>query len=171
MVWGNALALNCHSREGGNPCLWKRWIPAFAGMTIKSIVVAKSLYFWWLMQYIAENHLGIKPNISGLYIIMKKQGNGISAKPGDKLLVNYTGEFLSGEKFDSSYDRNEPFEFKLGNSEVIPAWEEGFFGMKEGTKAKFIIPSHLAYGENGFGKIILPFTSLVFEVELLKVTN
>ena len=124
-----------------------------------------------LEQYILENYKNIEPNISGLYVILQKEGKGVSAKLGDRILVNYTGKFLSGEIFDSSYDRNEAFEFTLGNSEVIQAWEEGFFGMKEGTKAKFIIPSHLAYGEKGYGKIIPPFSSLVFEVELIEIRN
>ncbi|MBN1253272.1 MAG: FKBP-type peptidyl-prolyl cis-trans isomerase [Bacteroidales bacterium] len=122
-------------------------------------------------QYIADNNINIEPSISGLYKIIEKSGNGIEAKPGFRLRVNYVGKFINGEKFDSSYDRNTPFEFVLGKSEVIAAWEEGFVKMKEGTKAKFIIPSHLAYGEKGYGKIIPPFSSLIFEVELLKVIN
>ena len=122
-----------------------------------------------LSQYILENHKGIEANISGLYVIIKKQGNGKVAELGNKLLVNYTGKFLSGEIFDTSYDRNEPIEFTLGKLQVIQAWEEGFFGMKEGTKAKFIIPSHLAYGKEGYGKIIPAYSSLIFEVELIKV--
>ena len=123
------------------------------------------------LQFIKENHENAKANISGLYVIIKKQGSGKYAKLGDKLLVNYTGKFLNGEIFDSSYDRNEPIEFILGKLQVIPAWEEGFFDMKEGTKAKFIIPSQLAYGEKGYGKIIPPFSSLIFEVELVSISK
>jgi len=122
-----------------------------------------------ISQYILENYKGIEANISGLYVIIEKQGKGKVAEFGNKLLVNYTGKFLSGEIFDTSYDRNEPIEFTLGKSQVIMGWEEGFFAMKEGTKAKFIIPSHLAYGKKGYGKIIPPFSSLIFEVELVKI--
>jgi len=122
-----------------------------------------------LLQYVKENHKDIRANISGLYIIVQKQGNGKKAEYGDKLFVNYIGKFLNEEIFDSSYDRNEPIEFTLGKLQVIKGWEEGFFGMKEGTKAKFIIPSHLAYGKKGYGKIIPAYSSLIFEVELIKI--
>ncbi len=76
--------------------------------------------------------------------------------------------FLDGEKFDSSYDRGEPFEFTLGAGQVIKGWDEGISYMKEGGKATLIMPSSLAYGAYGAG-IIPPYTSLIFEVELIDV--
>ncbi len=124
-----------------------------------------------LQYYLQENNIETKPFISGLYYLETQKGSGRQAKPGDKLKVHYTGKFLNGEIFDSSYKRNEPFEFTLGAGQVIAGWEEGFSKMREGGKATFIIPSHLAYGKKGYGKIIPPYTTLIFEVELLKINN
>jgi FKBP-type peptidyl-prolyl cis-trans isomerase FkpA/FKBP-type peptidyl-prolyl cis-trans isomerase FklB len=75
---------------------------------------------------------------------------------------------LNGEKFDSSYDRNEAIEFEIGSRKIIPGWNEGIKLMREGGKAVIIVPSDLAYGEQGKGDIA-PFTTLVFEIELLEV--
>ncbi|MBI3824211.1 MAG: FKBP-type peptidyl-prolyl cis-trans isomerase [Planctomycetes bacterium] len=106
---------------------------------------------------------------SGLKYVDIKVGNGKEAKTGEKVLVHYTGWLTSGKKFDSSLDRNEPFEFELGAGEVIPGWDEGVAGMKEGGKRRLIIPTALGYGARGSGKSIPPNSTLVFEVELLKV--
>jgi FKBP-type peptidyl-prolyl cis-trans isomerase len=122
-----------------------------------------------LNYYLQENNINTQPFISGLYYIEKQEGGGKQAQAGSVLTVQYTGKFLSGEIFDSSYKRNEPFSFTLGNGDVIAGWEEGFSKMKEGGIATFIIPSYLAYGKKGYGKIIAPYTTLIFEVELLKV--
>ncbi|NJO91314.1 MAG: peptidylprolyl isomerase, partial [Chloroflexia bacterium] len=84
---------------------------------------------------------------------------------------HYTGSLINGEIFDSSYNRNKPFAFKLGAKEVIDGWEEGFSYMKKGGKARFIIPSELAYGKEGFSTIIPPYSSLLFEVELIDIKN
>ncbi len=119
--------------------------------------------------YLQENNISTKPLISGLYYIETRKGTGKPSKAGSILTVHYKGKFLSGEIFDSSYKRNQPFSFTLGNGDVIAGWEEGFSKMKEGGKATFIIPSYLAYGKKGYGKIIAPYTTLIFEVELLKV--
>ncbi|MCF6241978.1 MAG: FKBP-type peptidyl-prolyl cis-trans isomerase [Bacteroidales bacterium] len=122
-----------------------------------------------LNYYLNENNIKQEPSISGLYYIETKAGTGKKAMPGNVLTVHYTGKFLSGEIFDSSYKRNQPFRFQLGAGNVIPGWEEGFSKMCEGGKATFIIPSYLAYGKKGYGKIIPPYTTLIFEVALLKV--
>ncbi len=122
-----------------------------------------------LNYYLQENKINTEPLISGLYYINTQEGTGKLAQAGSVLTVQYTGKFLSGEIFDSSYKRNQPFSFTLGNGDVIAGWEEGFSKMKEGGKATFIIPSYLAYGKKGYGKIIAPYTTLIFEVELLKV--
>ena len=119
--------------------------------------------------YIKENKIEEESLISGLYYIKIQEGNGKPSKPGDLLHVHYTGKLIDGSTFDSSLDRNELFVFQLGNAEVIAGWEEGFSKMKEGGKAKFIIPSHLAYGKKGYGKIIPPYSTLIFEVELIKI--
>ncbi len=122
-----------------------------------------------LKQYIEENNIKVKPTKSGLYYIIKKQGKGKKAVTGNNLLVHYTGKFINGQVFDSSYDRNEVFSFTLGSPKIIKAWNEGFSFMREGDEATFIIPSKLAYGDKGYSTIIPPFSSLIFDVKLIKV--
>ena len=107
---------------------------------------------------------------SGLKYIDIKVGDGKVAKAGDKVVVHYTGRLKDGKKFDSSVDRNEPFEFPLGARKVIKGWDEGVAGMKEGGKRKLIIPPELAYGNRDVGNGLIPANStLIFEVELIKV--
>jgi FKBP-type peptidyl-prolyl cis-trans isomerase len=96
-------------------------------------------------------------------------GTGPEAKTGDRVKVHYTGWLTNGNKFDSSKDRNEPFQFKLGAGEVIKGWDEGVRGMKVGGKRKLTIPPELGYGARGFPGAIPPNSTLVFEVELLGV--
>jgi len=109
---------------------------------------------------------------SGLQYIDVKVGDGDEAKKGDKVSVHYTGKLKDGKKFDSSKDRNEPFEFALGAGEVIKGWDEGVAGMKVGGTRKLIIPPELGYGAKGAGRgLIPPNAELHFEVELLKVKN
>jgi len=97
-------------------------------------------------------------------------GKGPAAKTGDTVKVHYTGTLLSGKKFDSSLDRKEPFEFKLGAGEVIKGWDEGVVGMKVGGKRKLTIPSDLAYGKQGRPPTIPPNSPLVFEIELVEIS-
>jgi FKBP-type peptidyl-prolyl cis-trans isomerase len=96
-------------------------------------------------------------------------GKGREVKKGDSVEIHYTGWLKNGDKFDSSRDRNEPFETKIGVRDVILGWDEGVVGMKEGGKRKLIIPPELAYGSKGAGKKIPPNATLTFEVEVLKV--
>ncbi len=96
-------------------------------------------------------------------------GEGALAEPGRTVSVHYTGWLTNGEKFDSSKDRNEPFDFPLGRGYVIPGWDQGVAGMKVGGSRKLTIPPHLGYGERGAGGVIPPNATLVFEVELLAV--
>jgi FKBP-type peptidyl-prolyl cis-trans isomerase len=107
--------------------------------------------------------------MSDLQIEDIKQGNGTEATSGQKVTVHYVGTLTNGNKFDSSRDRGQGFSFVLGAGKVIKGWDQGVAGMKIGGLRKLTIPPHLAYGERGFGNVIPPNSTLVFEVELLSV--
>jgi FKBP-type peptidyl-prolyl cis-trans isomerase len=83
--------------------------------------------------------------------------------------VHYEGALLGGQVFDSSYQRNQPIQFTLGTGQVIPGWDEGISLLREGDKARFVIPPQLAYGSAGAGGVIPPDAVLIFEVELMAV--
>ncbi len=104
---------------------------------------------------------------SGLIIEDVLVGQGAEARAGQKVSVHYTGWLTNGSKFDSSKDRNEPFQFSLGARQVIAGWDEGVQGMKIGGTRKLTIPPQLGYGARGAGGVIPPNATLVFEVELL----
>ena len=112
----------------------------------------------------------MKETLSGLYYQINKDGNN-DKKPnkGDKVSVHYKGMLMDGTVFDSSFQRNQPIEFLIGEGQVIPGWDEGISMLNEGASAKFIIPSDLAYGSSGAGGVIPPNATLIFEVELLKI--
>ena len=107
---------------------------------------------------------------TGLKYIDEVIGTGRSPKTGDKVKVHYTGTLVDGTKFDSSRDRNQPFEFPLGIGRVIKGWDEGVATMKEGGKRKLIIPPELAYGSRNMGSIP-PNSILFFDVELIEVVE
>lgn len=120
--------------------------------------------------YAASKGLKLKKTDSGLYYTVVSEGSGAMPAQGDTVAVHYTGTLLSGEVFDSSIERNVPFEFPVGKGMVIKGWDEGLLLFKEGTKAKLVIPSRLAYGEMGApGSIIGPNEVLVFDIELVKI--
>ena len=97
-------------------------------------------------------------------------GDGDEATKGSKVSVHYVGvAFSSGEEFDASWNRDQPFEFKLGKGQVIPGWDMGVQGMKVGGRRKLTIPSAMAYGGRGAGGVIKPHEPLVFVVDLLSV--
>jgi FKBP-type peptidyl-prolyl cis-trans isomerase FkpA len=133
-------------------------------------------------KYLKENRIYSKPTASGLYFISKKKGKGKKAKPGLVVKVNYTGRLLDGRIFDSSIEEDakeaginrpefKPIEFVLGKGQVITGWDEGIAKMREGGKAKLVIPSHLAYAGRGAGAMIPPYTPLTFDVELVEVLD
>ena len=100
------------------------------------------------------------------------EGDGAEAVPGSKVTVHYVGvSFLTGEQFDASWERGQPFEFKLGKGQVIPGWDQGVAGMKVGGRRRLTIPSALAYGARGAGGVIKPHEPLVFVVDLLAVDS
>ncbi|HEU5142674.1 MAG TPA: FKBP-type peptidyl-prolyl cis-trans isomerase [Solirubrobacterales bacterium] len=98
------------------------------------------------------------------------EGSGPAAKAGDEVTVQYVGVgFDSRKEFDASWDRGEPFTFTLGAGEVIPGWDQGVAGMKEGGQRQLLVPGNLAYGQAGFPPAIGPNETLVFVVDLLAV--
>jgi tetratricopeptide (TPR) repeat protein len=107
--------------------------------------------------------------VSGLKYIILKQGKGKRSEIGKVAEVHYTGWLLDGKKFDSSRDRNEPFEFVLGAKQVIKGWDEGVALMKIGDEFRMILPPDLAYGKRGAGEVIPPDATLIFDVELLGI--
>lgn len=98
-----------------------------------------------------------------------KTGEGIAVKTGDTVVVHYKGTLEDGKQFDSSYDRGEPFETKIGVGYVIKGWDMGIIGMKTGGKRKLTIPYTLGYGKYGVDPDIPGFATLIFEVELVKI--
>lgn len=98
-----------------------------------------------------------------------KVGSGSEAKVGDTVVVHYTGTLTDGKKFDSSVDRNDPFETKIGVGYVIKGWDMGIVGMRKGGKRKLTIPYQYGYGEMGSEPVIPGFATLLFDVELLEI--
>lgn len=120
--------------------------------------------------FVQENAVTTK---SGLKYVDIKVGTGDEAKKGMEVTVHYTGWLYTngkrGTKFDSSLDRGQPFNFKLGAGQVIKGWDEGVAAMKVGGKRELFIPPNLGYGSTGAGGVIPPNATLDFEVQLLKV--
>ena len=110
---------------------------------------------------------GYEVTDSGLRYRILQKGGGDKPSSGDKVKVHYKGMLTDQTVFDSSYKRNQPIEFSVGIGQVITGWDEGILLLSKGDKAKFIIPSNLAYGEVGAGGVIPPNATLIFEVELL----
>ncbi len=134
-----------------------------------------------ISKYLTEKKITTAPTASGLIYIEKTKGKGVKAEKGKKVKMNYVGRLLDGTLFDTNNEKvaqennvhnsgrkYEPFEFTVGNGEVIPGWDEALLLMNEGGKATFIIPSNLAYGDMEQGPI-KPYSTLVFDVELLEV--
>ncbi len=112
---------------------------------------------------------GYDETSSGLRYKILQEGNGKKATKGSDVSVHYKGQLIDGQVFDSSYQRKQPIDFKIGVGQVIPGWDEGIQLLKVGDKARFVIPSNLAYGSQGAGGVIPPDATLIFDVELMDV--
>ena len=140
-----------------------------------SAAVAAAVSTSLAVQMASAQTAGKKPmtTASGLQIIDSKEGTGATPKTGQTCVMHYTGWLYEngqkGKKFDSSVDRNEPFEFPIGQRRVIAGWDEGVASMKVGGKRTLIIPPELGYGARGAGGAIPPNATLMFDVELLAV--
>lgn len=110
---------------------------------------------------------GLATTIEEIEIGAGRQATG----PGQTVIVHYTGWLTDGKEFDSSRGRDEPFRFPLGVGMVIPGWDQGVVGMRVGGKRKLTIPPHLGYGAGGAGGVIPPNATLVFEIELLEISE
>ena len=135
-----------------------------ANVTAKEEAKAKAL-----KESLEKMFVDAKTTESGLKYAVVKEGTGSSPTASNTVTVHYTGMFMDGKIFDSSVQRGQPATFPLGN--VIKGWTEGLQLMKEGGKTNFLIPSNLAYGEQGMGGVIPPNASLIFEVELIKINQ
>lgn len=112
---------------------------------------------------------GFEKTESGLRYKIEKEGEGTKAEKGKTVSVHYKGRLADGTVFDSSYKRNQPIEFPIGVGYVIAGWDEGIQKLKVGSQARFVVPSHLGYGERGAGGVIPPNATLIFDVELVDV--
>lgn len=102
-------------------------------------------------------------------VVSVPEGCSVKSKHGDMLTMHYTGTLDDGHKFDSSYDRDQPFTFQIGVGQVIKGWDQGLLDMCVGEKRKLTIPSSLGYGERGAGNVIPPHATLHFDVELINI--
>lgn len=137
----------------------------FEGSREKKLVEAKKTQDVELEKLAA----GFSKTQSGLRYQLLQKGNGTKAEKGKTVSVHYKGQLVDGTVFDSSYKRNQPIDFTLGVGQVIPGWDEGIQLLKIGDKARFVIPSNLAYGSAGAGGEIPPEATLIFDVELMDV--
>jgi len=112
---------------------------------------------------------GYEETPSGLRYKILQEGTGAKAEKGKTVSVHYKGQLLDGTVFDSSYPRKQPIDFQLGIGQVISGWDEGIQLLKIGDKARFVIPSNLAYGSQGAGGVIPPDATLIFDVELMNI--
>lgn len=126
-----------------------------------------------IRDYLSSNNVDmstVTQTNSGLYYQVVTPGSGPTVESGDEVVVHYNGMLLNGTKFDSSYDREEPYELMVGRDPVIAGWTEGLKLMKEGEKGRLYIPSRLAYGPNPqYGSPIPANAVLVFDMELLDI--
>ncbi|MBR4506278.1 MAG: FKBP-type peptidyl-prolyl cis-trans isomerase [Bacteroidales bacterium] len=132
--------------------------------------------------YISDNNIKEKANADGLYVIVKKKGNGPKVAAGKSVSINYTGRLLDGTMFDSSVESDarrgniyvegrtyEPLSYIVGQMGLIKGWEDGIMGQPEGSILQIVMPSSLGYGSRGAGEMIPPYSPLVFDIEIVSV--
>lgn len=124
-----------------------------------------------IAQTMANTEENVMTTDSGLQYVDLEVGDGASPQTGQTVVVHYTGTLEDGTKFDSSRDRNRPFSFKIGVGQVIKGWDEGVASMQVGGRRKLIVPPDLGYGDRGAGGVIPPNATLIFDVELLKISG
>jgi FKBP-type peptidyl-prolyl cis-trans isomerase len=140
------------------------------------IILVSSLFIFGFVEFPSKKvNVTIKPtkmdnNQTELKIEDIQEGTGPEVKSGDTITIHYLGTLEDGTKFDSSYDRGEPFKTQIGVGQVIEGWDKGVVGMKIGGKRKLIIPASMAYGDRDLPGIPAGST-LIFEVELVGVNN
>lgn len=122
-----------------------------------------------LKEYLNLTNVTEEPTSTGLYIVEMKEGSGDYPVNGDVVSIHYLATFISGKPFSNTYQSGMPFRFELGTGEVIDGLDEGVRNVKKGGQARLIIPSKLAYGNEGKGDKIPPFSTLIFEIELLDI--
>lgn len=135
-----------------------------------------------IADYIKAQNITVKPTANGVYIVVKKKGNGPKVAAGKTVAMNYTGTLTDGTMFDSNvesdaklgniYDARRqyaPMEYIVGEQPLIPGWEEGVMGQPQGTILQLVIPSSMGYGSRGAGGVILPYSPLVFDIEIVSV--
>lgn len=131
-----------------------------------------------IAKYVADNGIKVQPRANGLYVIVNKKGKGNTVAVGRTVTLSYTGRLLDGTIFDSSKEADckeagieyhEPLNYVVGQMNLIPGWEEGVMGQPEGSQIRLIIPSALAYGPQGAGQQIPPYSPLVFDIDILSV--
>lgn len=120
-------------------------------------------------KYVADNNITTTPTASGLYFMEKHKGSGAKVMAGDTVYVKYTGKTLDGKVFDSSDRSPVPVKFQIGVGQVIKGWDEALTMMNVGSKVSLLLPSSIAYGAQGAGEQIPPFTPLLFDVEVYKI--
>ena len=121
-----------------------------------------------IANYVKENSITVAPDENGVYMVIRKKGNGPNVAAGKTVAMHYTGRLLDGTVFDSSEGR-EPLTYVVGQMSLIPGWEKSVMGMPQGTQMTLVIPSAMAYAERGAGNLIPPFSPLVFDVEIVSV--
>lgn len=157
-------------------------VQAYQKSVLESIKKAEPVK---IKKYIDDNKLNVTKTDSGLYYVVTKQGAGAKPIAGDTVVVNYTGMFLNGKVFETNVKEDaikhklpinpmnpyKPIRFPIGVRGMIKGWDEGLQLITKGSKATFILPSSLAYGEQGSGNAIPPFSPLIFEVELVDIVK